>query len=164
MRRTLLVCLFLLAIGKPAFADVTVFLGVNGAPYVNQSLTGKFTWGVAVDSTVGSFMGLKVALEGEYADTGRPPQGLGYRTLSLDVLLRAPKLGKLQFYGAAGGSFYQESFRGVADTGVGGNVGAGLKVPIWKPFGLRADYRVFFLQNAYQTPMHRGYLGASVEF
>jgi hypothetical protein len=73
----------------------------------------------------------------------------------------------VQLYGTAGVGGYRERFDPIDDstTGVGTNIGGGVKVSLLGPLRVRVDYRVFKLSGdaVYTTPQ-RLYVGANLAF
>lgn len=153
----------LCALATPAFADLTLFLGVNPTP---ERRTVK---GVSLGTGL-----LIVGFEFEYASTSedqsvRAPSlatGMG------NVLLQTPiPIHGFQFYGTAGGGLYHEVLHGgngVADhreTSFGSNLGLGTKVTLTGPLRLRFDYRLFNLHgDALYGKVHRFYAGVNLAF
>jgi len=162
MSRRLLIaaatCL-LTALATPAFADLTLFLGVNPNP---ERRTVK---GVSLGTGL-----LVVGFEFEYASTSedestRSPSlttGMG------NVLLQTPiPIHGFQFYGTAGGGLYREVLRETnhRETSFGSNIGAGTKVTLTGPLRLRFDYRLFNLRGDPLYPkVHRFYAGVNLAF
>jgi len=141
----------------PAFADATAFIGANRTPS-NRMVRG-FAVGVAV---------LVVGVEFEYAHT---PDDAEARAPSLktgmgNVLLQAPfPIYGIQPYVTTGGGFYREALDLHEDTGVGLNIGGGVKVSLMGPLRLRLDYRVFKLgSGALHSPAQRVYAGITLAF
>jgi hypothetical protein len=159
--RVLLMALVLLASAvQPALAqtDITGFVGVAGTPFLRETVTGDLAWGVSVGT--GGVWGF----EFEYSDTGRQGQGLAYRTGVVNLILHAWSKDPVRVYAIGGVGFFHERYLNLKDTGFASDAGVGVKVNVAGPLGVRGDYRVFFFQNAYQTPLHRGYLGVNFEF
>lgn len=159
-RASRLAAFVLLAIGataRPAFADLTAFLGVTPTPE-NRTLRG-FSGGLSI---------LVVGFEFEYANTPEdetdPLPGL--RTWSGNVLVQTPvDLGGVQIYGTAGFGGYREELRDVDETSTALNLGGGVKIKLVGPLRVRLDYRAFNLQGSprYET-YHRFYAGANLRF
>jgi len=162
MSRRLLIaaatCL-LTALATPAFADLTLFLGVNPNP---ERRTVK---GVSLGTGL-----LVVGFEFEYASTSedestRSPSlttGMG------NVLVQTPiPIHGFQFYGTAGGGLYREVLHETDhhQTSFGSNIGAGTKVTLTGPLRLRFDYRLFNLRgDALYSRVHRFYAGVNLAF
>jgi hypothetical protein len=162
MSRRLLIaaatCL-LTALATPAFADLTLFLGVNPNP---ERRTVK---GAALGTGL-----LVVGFEFEYAATSedestRSPSlttGMG------NVLVQTPiPIHGFQFYGTAGGGLYREVLHETnhRETSFGSNIGAGTKVTLTGPLRLRFDYRLFNLRGDPLYPkVHRFYAGVNLAF
>jgi hypothetical protein len=151
------VFLAITATARPAFADLTAFLGVTPTPE-NRTLRG-FSGGLGL---------LIVGFEFEYANTpedDRDPLP-GLRTWSGNVLLQTPAdIGGVQLYGTAGFGAYHEELRDVGETSTAVNLGGGVKIKLVGPLRVRLDYRVFNLQGTprYET-YHRFYAGANLRF
>jgi len=153
----------LLAVAAPARADVTVFLGRSrnssstpGAPAVSQGLKGA-AFGIGL---------LVVGFEVEGAQHSEDPvknipalkTGMG------NVLVQTPT-GNVQLYGTAGGGVFRETLGTSSETNFATNIGGGIKMGIFGPLRLRADYRVLNLRGTprYKT-VQRFYVGASLKF
>ncbi|HTM32900.1 MAG TPA: hypothetical protein VL263_16425 [Vicinamibacterales bacterium] len=156
-RLVALVLFAIVATARPAFADLTAFLGVTPTPE-NRTLRG-FSGGFSV---------LIVGFEFEYANT--PEDELdplpGLKTWSGNVLVQTPvDVGGVQLYGTAGFGAYHEELRNVGETSSAVNLGGGAKIHLVGPLRLRLDYRVFNLQGTprYET-YHRFYVGANLRF
>ncbi|MDE3155667.1 MAG: outer membrane beta-barrel protein [Acidobacteriota bacterium] len=158
-RRTFvaLVCLALVLLGRPAFADVTAFIGASPTPASRQAR------GVAIGMSL-----VVVGFEFEYSslveDTTQAAPGL--QTGMGNVLLQTPSpiLG-FRPYATAGAGLYHETLGAVSNTGFGTNVGAGVKVSLVGPLRLRVDYRLFNLAgNALQPHPQRIYAGLNLSF
>lgn len=148
--------LLLLLFPSTAAADLTAFLGVNPTPE-RRTVTG----------IAGGAGMLIVGFEVEYANTGEDAtvDAPGLRTFMFNGLLQTLPLGRLQFYGTAGGGVYRETLRDVSETNFAINVGGGVKVTLLGPLRLRLDYRVFTLNG---EPRHsrpqRFYAGLNLKF
>ena len=158
MKRALAVALLALAglLGRPApaAADITFFFGVTPTPQV-QSVRGVSA-GVSM---------LIVAFEFEYAfsreDTTNPAPGL--ETGMFNVLLTTPT--NVQLYATVGGGWFRETFLGAHVTNFGTNIGGGVKIPLFGPLKIRADYRVFALRGTPHTSRpQRLYVGINWAF
>lgn len=158
-----LVTAALLAIATPARADVTAFFGRSrntsatpNAPAVSQGLKGAaFGLGLLV-------VGFEVegATHTEDAVKGVP----GLKTGMGNVLVQTPT-GNTQLYGTAGGGIFRETLGTATETNFATNIGGGIKMGIFGPLRLRADYRLFNLRGTphYKT-VQRFYIGASLKF
>jgi hypothetical protein len=140
-----------------AFADFTVFLGVNPTPS-NRPVRGL---------SVGAGL-LVVGFEFEYADSSEDLEQLAprLRTFMGNALVQTPvPIAGMQFYATAGAGGYRESLGDAAETHVGINVGGGVKMALLGPLRLRLDYRVFTFQG---DPRHskpqRFYAGINLKF
>jgi opacity protein-like surface antigen len=145
------------ATARPAFADLTAFLGVTPTPE-NRTLYG-FSGGLSL---------LIVGFEFEYANTPEddtdPLPGL--RTWSGNVLVQTPvDIGGVQLYGTAGFGGYHEELRDIGETSTAVNLGGGVKITLAGPLRVRLDYRAFNLHGTprYET-YHRFYAGANLRF
>ena len=160
MSRRLLIaaatCL-LCGLATPAFADLTLFLGVNPTPERR----------IVKGASLGTGL-LVVGFEFEYANTSEELEDLapGLKTFMFNGLLQTPiPIAGMQFYGTAGAGVYHETLADVSETNVGINIGGGVKVSLAGPLRLRFDYRVFTLQG---DPRHekpqRFYAGVNLKF
>ena len=121
MHRRLLTLLFtasLVLIALPAFADVTVFAGINTTPATRPA-----------KGFAGGFGFLIVGFEFEYSDTNRERDeaapslttGMG------NVYAQTPfPVGRTQFYATIGAGVYREKLAGLQETNFGTNVGGGV--------------------------------------
>jgi len=154
------VSLFLVALfaaaARPAFADATVFLGANTTP-TNHMVRG-FSIGV----------GFVIGMEFEYASASEDEDddAPGLRTGSLNAVVAPPlAIGGILPYATAGVGLYKEELGAHEQTGVGINLGGGVKVSLFGPLRLRIDYRVFRLgDDALHSPVHRFYGGLNLRF
>jgi hypothetical protein len=141
----------------PVQADATAFIGMNATPS-NRPVKG-FAIGLGL---------LIVAFEFEYADTDDDVAALApaLRSGMGNVLLQPPiPIFRLQPYFTTGGGLYRETLGSHQETGVGTNVGGGVKVSLAGPLRLRVDYRVFKLgRDALRSPAHRVYAGLNLSF
>ena len=149
--------LLILAAVRPASADATVFIGANMTP-ANRPVKG-FAVGVGL---------LIVGLEFEYAtasdDVGALAPALKTGMGNLLLQTPFPILG-FQPYATAGAGMYREELGTHEDTGVGTNVGGGVKMSLVGPLWLRLDYRLFKLgSGALNSPAHRVYAGLNLTF
>jgi opacity protein-like surface antigen len=157
MRAAVLAGLICVAGARPAFADLTGFIGANTTPANRQ------TYGAAL-----GFGLLMIGFEFEYAATtedtaaGAPSLTTGMA----NVLLQTPvPLAGFQPYATVGGGIYNESLAAHSDTSFGSNLGGGVKVSLVGPLRLRVDYRVFKLgSGALYSPAHRVYVGLNLTF
>jgi hypothetical protein len=158
-----LVTAALLACAAPARADVTVFLGRSrsssatpNAPAVSQGLKGA-SFGIGL---------LVVGFEVEGAIHSEDPVKSvpGLKTGMGNVLVQTPT-GNVQLYGTAGGGIFQETLGTSSETNFATNIGGGIKMGIFGPLRLRADYRLLNLRGTprYKT-VNRFYVGASLKF
>jgi opacity protein-like surface antigen len=162
MSRRLLIaaatCL-LCALATPAFADLTLFLGVNPNP---ERRTVK---GAALGTGL-----LIVGFEFEYASTSEDESTASpsLTTGMANVLLQTPiPIHGFQFYGTAGGGLYREILHATdhRETSFGSNIGAGAKMTLTGPLRLRFDYRLFNLRGDPLYPrVHRVYAGLNLAF
>ncbi len=156
MKRVLVSVMFLLA-ARPAWADATLFLGVNTTP-ANRAVRG---------GALGAGL-LVIGFEGEYAFTPDDPQAAApsLTTGSGNVLIQTPVavLG-LQPYLTTGAGLYRETLGTHHDTSFSLNTGGGVKISLVGPLRLRVDYRVFKLgSDAIYSPAHRLYAGLNLKF
>ena len=151
------VILMLLVSSVPARADVTAFIGANTTPS-NRPVKG-FAVGLGL---------LVVAFEFEYATTSDdvPAQAPALKTGMGNLLLQTPvAIFGFQPYFTTGGGVYRETLGIHQETGVGTNVGGGVKVSLAGPLRLRVDYRAFKLgSGALNSPAHRVYAGLNLSF
>jgi opacity protein-like surface antigen len=153
----------LCALATPAFADLTLFLGVTPTP---ERRTVK---GIALGTGL-----LVVGFEFEYASTnedetnGSPSLKTGMGNLLVQTPI--PVAG-FQFYGTIGGGLYREELHGTTQfadhrvTSFGSNIGAGTKVTLTGPLRLRFDYRLFNLRgDPLYSRVHRVYAGVNLAF
>ena len=156
--RILLLVLLAATIAKPVFADATLFVGPNQTP------TNRPSAGVSLGLSL-----LIVGFEFEYASTqeDRLTNAPFLKTSMFNILIQTPfsSLAGLQFYATAGGGYYREEFVKSFETGLGSNVGGGVKVPLTGPFRLRLDYRLFSLKGSALHPRpQRIYAGLNLSF
>ena len=142
---------------RPAFADVTAFIGANTTP-ANRQVRG-FAGGLGL---------LIVGFEFEYADTTDDPTAVApsLKTGSGNLLLQTPTaFYGVQPYVTTGGGFYSETLGARNDVGFAFNTGGGVKVSLAGPLRVRVDYRVFKLgSGALNSPAHRVYAGLNLKF
>ncbi len=142
---------------RPAFADLTGFVGANTTPANRQTLGAALGFGFLI-----------VGFEFEYAVTtddlaaGAP----SLKTGMANVLLQTPvPLAGFQPYFTVGAGLYNETLADHSDTSFGSNLGGGVKVSLVGPLALRVDYRVFKLgSGALYSPAHRVYAGLNLKF
>lgn len=155
------VTLLLCASATPAFADLTVFLGVNPTPERRLVKGAAFGTGLLV-----------VGFEFEYAATSADDDVLApsLKTGMANVLVQTPvPIGRFQFYGTVGGGLYRERLRIATidhqETSFGSNIGGGTKMTLAGPLRLRLDYRLFNLRgDALHDKVHRFYAGLNLAF
>ena len=163
IKRTLLALTAVLAFATPAHADVTAFLGRsrNSSATPNGAATSQGLKGAAFGIGL-----LVVGFEVEGAmHSENPTKAIpALKTGMGNVLVQTPT-GKVQFYGTAGGGFYQETLGSADKTNFITNIGGGIKFGIAGPLRLRADYRILNLRGTpkYST-VQRFYVGASLKF
>jgi opacity protein-like surface antigen len=156
VRLTTLATLACGLLARPAFADLTGFIGANATP------SNRLVRGVAAGGGL-----LIIGFEFEYSTTSDDPSthapslttGMG------NVLLQTPTaiLG-FQPYFTTGGGLYRETLGTNSNTSFGLNTGGGVKVSLAGPLRLRVDYRVFSLgSNALYSPAHRVYVGINLK-
>lgn len=153
----LLTCLALVLLARPAFADITAFIGASPTPVSRQAR------GVAVGIGL-----LVVGFEFEYSsikeDTANDAPSLKTGMGNILVQTPVPILG-FQPYFTAGGGIYHESLGTAGSTNVGVNTGGGVKLSLIGPLKLRVDYRIFKLAgNAIQPHPQRIYAGLNLSF
>ena len=160
MRKGLLLVVFLL-LPTPAFADLTLFLGLNQTPSRRQ--VRGFSGGISL---------IIVGFEFEYANTAEDIEELApsLKTYMFNGLVQTPfAIGGFQPYGTVGGGIYRERLgegsTAVQETHIGINIGGGVKVNLAGPLRVRFDYRVFTLRG---SPLHsnpkRFYAGLNLRF
>jgi hypothetical protein len=156
-RLGLFLAVSLLATARPAWADLTAFLGITPTP--ENRVARGFSGGLGL---------LIVGFEFEYANTPEDDDDPlpGLRTWSGNVLLQTPvDLGGVQLYGTVGFGAYHEELRDVGETNAAVNLGGGAKIRLVGPLRLRLDYRVFQLQGSpLDDTYHRFYAGANLRF
>jgi hypothetical protein len=153
----LVLLLTVLALPRPAAADVTAFLGLTTTP-TNRTARG-FAFG---------FGTLIVGFEFEYSSTTQDPLSgaPSLRTGSFNGLLQMPfEIAHMQFYATAGGGIFREVLGPSQETNFVVNTGGGVKISLWGPIRLRIDYRVLNLSGSplYAHPQ-RFYAGLNLKF
>jgi hypothetical protein len=149
----------LCALASPAFADLTLFLGMSPTP--SQRLVRGISLGTGL---------LVVGFEFEYADT-REDEDSGapsLRTGMANVLVQTPvPIGKFQFYGTVGAGLYRERVDAIdrQETHFANNIGGGAKMSLAGPLRARFDYRFFTLHgDPLYSKVHRFYAGLNIGF
>ena len=159
MRRALLFLVlltFLFGTARDASADLTAFYSENLTP---SSRAGS---GVALSLSL-----LLLGFEFEYSDTGKTASANSpsLRTGMFNLEVQTPTVARLKFYGTVGGGVYRERLIEHQETGFGANIGAGVKVTVTGPIGIRLDYRAFQLNG---DPLHKNpqriYAGLNLAF
>jgi opacity protein-like surface antigen len=167
----LLVCVA----ARPAHADLTAFIGGQSNPST------RLTRGVSLGTGF-----LVVGFESEYAQVSGDDECLAIagagcapsvRTLMLNGLVQTPRgiIPGAQLYATVGGGYYRVRFESLdrQETGVGTNVGGGVKISLAGPLRVRLDYRIFQLTDefesqtgdgAFKKTSHRFYAGANIAF
>ena len=158
MRRSapLLLGLLFVLIAADASADLTAFVGATRPPSTRTAT------GVALSVSL-----LFAGFEFEYSDTHEDASAdaPGLRSGMFNIQVQTPNVGGVQLYGTVGGGLYQERLQGHRNTNVAANVGAGIKIPIVGPIGVRIDYRVFMLSGgAPHANPQRLYAGLNLAF
>lgn len=160
MRRHLILIgasLLLLAVPRPAAADVTAFIGITPTPE-NRAVRG-LALGLGV---------LIIGFEFEYSNAVEDAtDGLpSLTTGSGNLLIQTPiEVSGVQLYGTIGGGIYRERLVDEQETHFTTNVGGGAKIRLAGPLRVRLDYRIFRLQgNPLHSTYHRFYAGANLAF
>ena len=160
MRTTIVrAVLLMLMLGgaRPAFADVTAFLGTNTTPANRQVLGGAVGFGLLI-----------VAFELEYTFTTDDPDATApsLKIGSGNLLIQTPvAIFGVQPYFTTGGGVYSETLGTHTARGFAPNTGGGVKVSLAGPLKVRVDYRVFKLgSGALYSPAHRVYAGLNLSF
>lgn len=155
--QTLFVACAVLAMARPATADVTAFLNASPTPGLH------FGRGLAAGAGL-----VVVAFEIEAAQILEQTSDAepGLTTGMANVLVQTPiEVSSLQFYGTAGVGLYRERLAARQETSGAANVGGGVKIRLAGPLKLRLDYRLFRLQGApLHATWHRFYAGATLGF
>jgi len=157
LARLLLITGALVAMGTPAWADATAFLGTASTP------SNRTTRGIALGAGL-----LIVGFEFEYADTVEDLTNAApaLRTGMGNVLLQTPTaiLG-LQPYITTGAGLYREELGTATETNIGFNTGGGVKISLVGPVRARIDYRVFTLRGSpVEGTVQRLYAGVNLKF
>jgi hypothetical protein len=143
---------------RPAFADVTAFIGANTSP-ANRQVRGL---------AIGMGLLVVVGIEFEYSNTTDDPTAAApsLKIGSGNLVLQSPvPIFGVQPYFTTGGGFYSETLGTRNDTGFAPNTGGGVKISLLGPLGVRVDYRVFKLgSGALVSPAHRVYAGINLKF
>jgi hypothetical protein len=143
---------------RPAFADITAFIGANTSP-ANRQVRG-FSIGMSLLVVVG--------FEFEYTDTTDDPTAAApsLKVSSGNLLLQTPTaIFGVQPYFTTGGGIYSETLAAHNDMGFAPNTGGGVKISLLGPLRVRVDYRVFKLgSGALVSPAHRVYAGLNLNF
>jgi Outer membrane protein beta-barrel domain len=152
----------------PARADVTAFIGASTSPSTRMSAGASLGGGFVIVGLEFEFM----QVGGEDPEPGRACLTFeacapSLRTVMGNVLLQTPGGLPVQVYGTVGAGYFRERFEtlDVQETGLGTNVGGGVKIRVAGPLRLRLDYRIFKLSGdaVYSTPQ-RFYAGANLAF
>jgi len=149
--------LAVMALARPAAADITGFIGATTAPAT------RLASGVAV-----GFSLLVVGFELEYSWAGEnePELTPSLATGMFNVFLQTPvPIARTRLYATAGAGVYREHLGDSQETNFGVNLGGGAKITLAGPLGLRLDYRFFSLQgSAIQSRPQRFYAGLNLAF
>jgi hypothetical protein len=152
-------CLVLLGslLARPAFADLTAFVGVNPTPETHL-----------VRGVAGGIALVVVGFEFEYADAAEDVErgSPSLRTGMGNFFVQTPfPVSGMQFYATTGAGLYRERLVARQETHVGVNIGGGVKITLAGPLRLRLDYRVFTLRGdpLYARPQ-RFYAGLNLKF
>ncbi len=153
----LAVIVALVAVPRPAAADITAFLGVNTSPASRSAKGFAVGFGLVI-----------VGFEFEYSSTSEDDQqqAPALRTGMFNVLLQTPiDLMHTQFYLTAGGGLYRETLGVAQETSFGTNLGGGAKIRLAGPIRARLDYRLFRLRGSpFYPSVNRFYAGLNVSF
>jgi hypothetical protein len=145
----------MLAGARPAFADLTAFIGVNTTP-ANRPVKGL---ALSLGAIVFAF-----ELEYAVANGDDPSSAPSVTTTMGNLLVQTPfPVFGLQPYVTTGGGAYREVLGARRDTSFALSTGGGIKVSLVGPLQLRVDYRVFKPgDDALYSPSHRVYVGANL--
>lgn len=155
------VAALLVGSARPAFADITAFLGFT------PTTTTRSARGIAIGGSFMFFLGFEFEYSSISEGTPRRdgPEAPGLKTGTVNLLLQTLPIAGAQIYGTAGGGYASERLVGVSNGHFVSDVGAGVKIRLLGPLRVRADYRVFKLRG---TPLvdtyHRFYAGANLAF
>ena len=109
-----------------------------------------------------------VGFEVEYSDTSEHAKTntAALQSSMFNLLVQTPfPVSRLQLYGTIGGGLYRERIGIRANTGLGGNIGAGLKISLVGPIRVRIDYRTFRLRHdSTDRSRQRVYAGLNIAF
>ena len=157
MNRVLVLALVVTIWARPAYADVTAFLGSTVTPDARAAR------GVALGAGL-----VVIGFEFEYSSTDEDSvaaapalkSGMG------NVLLQTPiEILHMQPYFTTGAGVYHERLLAHERTSFAGNIGGGVKIGLIGPLRLRLDYRAFNLGNdAVTSTAHRLYAGLNLRF
>ncbi len=146
----------ILGISHTASADITAFFGSTESPR---------------RTVRGGAIGISLAIVGfelEYSDTSEHTKinTPALQTSMFNLLVQTPfQVSRLQFYGTIGGGLYRERIGIRVNTGLGGNIGAGLKISLVGPIRVRIDYRTFRLRHHFtDRTRQRVYAGLNIAF
>lgn len=167
--------LFVVATTLPAHADLTAFIGAQSNPST------RLTRGVSLGTGF-----LVIGFEGEYAQASGDDEcpaiagtacAPSVRTVMLNGLVQTPRgiIPGAQLYATVGGGYYRVRFESLdrQETGIGTNVGGGVKISLAGPLRVRLDYRIFQLTDEFEASIggggvsktsHRFYAGANLAF
>jgi hypothetical protein len=138
----------------PAAADLTAFWAVSPTPSTHSGR--GYAFGISL---------LVIGFEIEYASLAEGTEEFapGLRTGMVNGLIQTPT--RTQLYLTAGAGFFRERVGTEADTGIGTNIGGGVKFPLFGPLRARVDYRIFNLRGSPIAPTpKRFYVGANLAF
>lgn len=149
--------IIVIGVAKPAAADLTAFVGST------QSLSDRTATGVAVGLSL-AIIGFEFEYSNTSVDNIRGKTEL--KSSMFNVLVQSPfPISRLQFYGTIGGGLYRERLGRSRDTGLGSNMGAGVKVSLMEPIRLRLDYRSLRLgKHSASRAIQRFYAGLTLDF
>ncbi len=141
LRSLLLSVLVLAGASSPAYADLTLFAGLQSSPEIRPATGISLGFGMLV---VG--WEVEIARATQQQDDAVPSLSTG--TGSLYVQNPIP-IGGVQFYAIAGAGLYRERLDlAYQQTDVHVALGGGAKIELAGPLKLRLDYRVFKLRDA----------------
>jgi len=146
----------MLGISHTASADITAFFGSTESP--RRTVRG---------GAIGMSLAI-VGFEVEYSDTSEHAKTntAALQSSMFNLLVQTPfPVSRLQLYGTIGGGLYRERIGIRANTGLGGNIGAGLKISLVGPIRVRIDYRTFRLRHdSTDRSRQRVYAGLNIAF